>query len=89
MVDQLAETAVRIEYDAVFIERDGTLFHLLDENAVGAVGVLQGVDKLACGTAHDDGVDFAVTDRVERFVGLLEKAFELRDPGALVRGRHG
>ena len=81
--DQPGEALVAVEHGAVGTQRDGALLHLFDQDAVGAVGILERVDELARSGADDDGIDVAVPDRVQRLLGFLEAR-----PGLPIRGEH-
>ena len=59
-VEHLGEAPVAVEDRALDAERQGAFLDLLDEHAVGPVGVLQRVDlTLAVRALHDDGVEVA------------------------------
>ena len=66
------EGLVAVNDQARVREGDRAIFHLLDQQAVGAVGTRNGVNMLAERPTHDDRVDFPAANDFERFLRLAK-----------------
>src|ERR1700722_5124584 len=61
---------VAVQNRAFRTDGDGTVLHLLDQRAVGAIGILEGVDLLSDPSPNHDRIDLAIPNGGERFIGL-------------------
>ena len=75
--EQGREGVVAIDDQACVQDGDSTFFHLLDEKAIGAVRVRDGVNLLAKRAFYHHGIDFAATDSVERFFGIAKPCTQI------------
>jgi len=79
--EQGREGVVAIDDQACVQNGDSTLFHLLDEKAIGAVRVRDGVNLLAKRAFYHHGIDFAATDSVKRFFGIAKPCTQINQFG--------
>ena len=78
-LDQLGEAAVAVEEGTVRQQGGRSLPHLLDHDAVGAVGALQRVDLLSLLVEHHQGIHLSLADGAQRVFRLFQAGSELFD----------
>jgi hypothetical protein len=83
--EQRRKGVIAINDQACVQDGDSAFFHLLDEQAIGAVRVRDGVDLLAKGAFDHHGIDFAATDAVERFFGIAKPRAQIIQFGLVTR----
>ena len=85
-LEEVGEVAVAVEDGSVGTNRQGPLLHLLDQEAVGPLGGLQGIDALALGAVDHHRIDRSPADGLECLLGLgkLEAQFFQLQAEALV-----
>ena len=75
------EGLVAVNDQARVREGDRAIFHLLDQQAVGAVCIRDGVNMLAERPTHDECVDFPAANDFERFLRLAKLGTQVLDFG--------
>ena len=75
------EGLVAVNDQARVREGDRAIFHLLDQQAVGAVCIRDGVNMLAERPTHDQRVDFPAANDFERFLRLAKLETQVLDFG--------
>ena len=74
---QAGERGIAINNQAAGSDRQGRLSHLLDDLPIRLGCVLQGINPRSRRILHDDGVDRAAADRVQRLLGLGQPPLRL------------
>ena len=75
------EGLVAVNDQARVREGDRAIFHLLDQQAVRAVCICDGVNMLAERPTHDECVDFPAANDFQRFLRLAQLGTQVLDFG--------